>query len=156
MAGGFCAISRHGTWTVENLTAKDHLRGALKSYRRECFKAIGGLKPAMGWDTADEILARYHGWEISTNRELIVKHLKPTGIAYRKSHALRQGEAFKNLRYGLFLTVLGALKLAIRKRSIAYFFGCVKGYFNTKGPYLLSRSEGRFLRRYRWRNLGRN
>jgi len=53
---------------LEDLTNKDHLRGALKSYRKECFDAIGGLKSSMGWDTVDELLAQYHGWKICTDQ----------------------------------------------------------------------------------------
>lgn len=49
MAGGFCYIEKNGDWVLENLTDKDHIRGALKAYRKECFQQIGGLKPAMGW-----------------------------------------------------------------------------------------------------------
>ena len=54
MFGGFCYIEKNGFWVLENLTNKDHLRGAVKSYRKACFEAIGGLKMAMGCDTADE------------------------------------------------------------------------------------------------------
>src|SRR5690606_1446200 len=36
MAGGFCYIEKNGNWVLENLTDKDHIRGALKAYRKEC------------------------------------------------------------------------------------------------------------------------
>ncbi|MGK0235763.1 MAG: glycosyltransferase involved in cell wall biosynthesis, partial [Psychroserpens sp.] len=84
MAGGFCYIEKNDIWVLENLTNKDHIRGALKAYRKECFYDIGGLKSEMGWDTVDELLAQYHGWEIYTDESLEVKHLKPTGNAYSK------------------------------------------------------------------------
>ena len=156
MAGGFCAIERNGQWVMETLTASDHIRGALKCYRKECFKDIGGLKPAMGWDTADEMLARYHGWKVKTNPKLVVKHLKPTALLYQKTQAARQGVVFRNLRYGLLLTILAALKLASKKRSIRFFTACVDGYIRASGPYLLNKKEGAFLRSYRWKNLGKN
>jgi len=156
MAGGFCAIRRNGQWVLETLTARDHIRGALKCYRKECFKDIGGLKPAMGWDTADEMLARYHSWKVITNPELVVKHLKPTAELYQKTQAARQGMVFRNLRYGLLLTVLAALKLAIKKRSARFFASCISGYAKAGGPYLLNKKEGAFLRSYRWKNLGKN
>ena len=47
MAGGFCYIEKQGTWQLENLTNKDHIRGALKAYRKECFQQIGGLQVAL-------------------------------------------------------------------------------------------------------------
>ena len=31
----------------------------------------------MGWDTVDELLAKYYGWQILTDKTLKVKHLKP-------------------------------------------------------------------------------
>ncbi len=66
MAGGFCQVQKGEKWVLENLTDKDHIRGALKAYRKACFKDIGGLKASMGWDTVDELLAQYHGWKIKT------------------------------------------------------------------------------------------
>src|SRR5690606_17776225 len=44
MASGFCYIEKDGTWILENLTRKDHNRGALKAYRKENFLEIGKLK----------------------------------------------------------------------------------------------------------------
>src|SRR5665213_2130111 len=34
-----------------------HVRGATKIYRRACWEALGGLWPAPGWDTFDEVKA---------------------------------------------------------------------------------------------------
>ena len=79
MAGGFAYIEQNGEWVLENLTDKTHIRGAFKAYRKACFAQIGGLQPAMGWDTLDELLCRYYGWEVATIDSLHVKHLKPTG-----------------------------------------------------------------------------
>ena len=40
MAGGFAYIEKNGDWILENLTDKDHIRGAFKAYRKECFKDL--------------------------------------------------------------------------------------------------------------------
>ena len=40
MVGGFCYIEKNGEWILENLTDKDHIRGALKSYRKDTFKKL--------------------------------------------------------------------------------------------------------------------
>ncbi|MBC7643470.1 MAG: glycosyltransferase family 2 protein, partial [Flavobacterium sp.] len=82
MVGGFAYIKKNGEWILENLTDKDHIRGAFKAYRKKCFQEIGGLKPAMGWDTVDELLSKFYGWKVKTDQSLIVKHLKPTGANY--------------------------------------------------------------------------
>src|SRR5690554_5267616 len=60
MAGGKAFIEKDGSWVLENLTDDDHIRGAFKSYRKNCFLQIGKLKAQMGWDTVDELLARYY------------------------------------------------------------------------------------------------
>lgn len=85
MASGFCYVEKNGDWVLENLTRKDHIRGALKAYRKQCFTDIGKLKPSMGWDTVDELLAKYYNWDILTDERLHVKHLKPTGISYNRN-----------------------------------------------------------------------
>jgi hypothetical protein len=40
----------------------DHVRGANKFYRRECYEQIAPLPTILGWDTIDECRARLHGW----------------------------------------------------------------------------------------------
>ncbi|SKB77752.1 Glycosyl transferase family 2 [Salegentibacter holothuriorum] len=156
MVGGFCEIQRNGNWILENLTGKDHIRGALKTYRKACFNNIGGLKPAMGWDTADELLAQYHGWEIKTDENLRVKHLKPTGKNYNKTSKYKQGEAFYSLRYGFAITVIASAKLAFKKKDLGFFLNCITGFLyakNEKRPYLVNKDEGRFIKKLRWKKM---
>ena len=156
MFGGFCYIEKNGLWVLENLTNKDHLRGAVKSYRKACFEAIGGLKIAMGWDTADELLARYHGWIVQTDETLHVKHLRPTGAGYKSNARYLQGSVFYRMRYGVLLTLLAAVKLAVKKRSGKLFLDYCKGFYKAKQekqPYLLSAEEGKWVRQYRWKGI---
>ena len=115
MAGGFAYIEKNGEWILENLTDKDHIRGAFKSYRKECFLQIGNLKPAMGWDTVDELLCKFYGWKVVTDATLKVKHLKPTGANYNKASRFKQGEAFYSIGYGFFITSIASMKLAFLK-----------------------------------------
>ena len=156
LVGGFCFIDKNGEWTLENLTNEDHVRGALKAYRKNCFKDIGGLKTSMGWDTVDELLAQYHNWQIVTDKNLKVKHLKPTGKTYNKKAKYKQGEAFYRLRYGLAITMIASLKLAILKRKPLFFLDYIKGYFQAKKanlPFLVSEKEGKFIRKLRWKKI---
>lgn len=156
MVGGFCGIEKQGEWILENLTGKDHIRGALKAYRKACFKDLGGLKPAMGWDTLDELLAQYYGWEIKTDESLLVKHLKPTGKNYNKSSKYQQGEAFYRLRYGFIISVIASAKLALRKGKLSFFSDYMQGFFKAKKekrPFLVNKDEGRFIRKLRWEKM---
>ena len=156
MASGFCYIEKNSNWVLENLTNTDHIRGALKAYRKECFNTIGGLKSSMGWDTVDELLAKYHGWEIYTNPQLKVKHLKPTGTNYNKASKYLQGEALYKMRYGFGLTLITALKLALRKKQGIIFIHYIQGFFKAlknKSPFIVSENEGAFIRKLRWRGV---
>ena len=156
MAGGFCTVEEKGTWKLENLTSRDHIRGALKAYRKECFLEIGKLKPAMGWDTVDELLAQFHGWKIITDESQLVKHLKPTGGSYNKAAKYKQGAAFYRLGYGFVITAIASAKLSFRKKDISLFKDYMSGYFRAKKekqPLLVSAEEGRFLRNLRWKKI---
>lgn len=153
MVGGFAYIEKNGEWILENLTDKDHIRGAFKAYRKECFSQIGGLKPAMGWDTVDELLCRFYNWKIITLEDLKVKHLKPTGAIYDKSARYKQGEAFYTLGYGFLITTIAGLKLAWRKQKPLLFVDYLKGYFKAKSnkkPLLVTNEQAKFIRKYRW------
>lgn len=156
MAGGFCHIEKNGNWSLEALTGKDHIRGALKAYRKECFEQIGGLKPSMGWDTVDELLAQYHGWKVLTDKALVVKHLKPTGFTYNKKAKLKQGEAFYKMRYGLIITFIASVKLAMNKRNISLLKDYLQGFFHARAkkmPFLVTKKEGAFIRRLRYKKM---
>tara|TARA_R110002096_G_scaffold2186_2_gene11544 strand:- start:3194 stop:4042 length:849 start_codon:yes stop_codon:yes gene_type:complete len=156
MASGFCYIKKNGDWVLENLTRKDHIRGALKAYRKDCFLEIGKLKPSMGWDTVDELLAKYYGWKILTDESLHVKHLKPTGISYNKASKYLQGEAMYKMRYGVVITLISALKLAFKKRSFSLFKDYLAGYFKAKREkidFLVTKKEGEFIRDLRWKGM---
>jgi glycosyltransferase involved in cell wall biosynthesis len=156
MVSGFCYIEKNGEWVLENLTRKDHIRGALKAYRKDCFLEIGKLKPSMGWDTVDELLAQYYGWHILTDESLHVKHLKPTGISYNKASKYLQGEAMYKMRYGFLITIISALKLAHKKGSFSLFKDYMSGYFKAKKEkidFLVSEEEGKFIRTLRWKGI---
>ncbi|MCB0382175.1 MAG: glycosyltransferase family 2 protein [Psychroserpens sp.] len=156
MTAGLCYIKKNENWVLENLTRKDHIRGALKAYRKQCFLDIGKLKKSMGWDTVDELLAKYHNWSILVDESLHVKHLKPTGARYNKNSKHLQGEAFYKMRYGFLITLITAIKMAVKKHSIVVFNNYMKGYFkakNSKMEYLVTEDEGKFIRQLRWNGI---
>ena len=156
MAGGFAYIEDNGEWVLENLTGKDHIRGAFKAYRKECFLQIGKLKPAMGWDTVDELLAKFYGWDIVTIESLKVKHLKPTGASYTKASRYKQGEAFYMLGYGFPITAIAAAKLDMRKKKPLLFMDYIKGFLKAKKEcreLLVTEEQAAFIRSYRWKKI---
>jgi glycosyltransferase involved in cell wall biosynthesis len=156
MVGGFAYIEKNGAWVLENLTDKDHIRGAFKAYRKECFNQIGGLKPAMGWDTVDELLCKFYGWKVITDASLQVKHLKPTGANYNKTARFKQGEAFYTLGYSFFITAIASAKLALLKKKPLLFLDYLNGFWKAKlakKPLLVTEEQAQFIRKYRWNKM---
>ena len=156
MVGGFAYIEKNGDWIIENLTDKDHIRGAFKAYRKTFFEQMGNLKPAMGWDTVDELLAKFYGWKVITDSSLIVKHLKPTGANYNKTARYKQGEAFYTLGYGFFITAIASAKLALMKKKPLLFLDYVLGFWKAKmanKPLLVTEEQAKFIRKYRFQKM---
>lgn len=159
IAGGFIyEQNAEKEWKLNHPMNKDHVRGAFKAYSKNCFKAIGGLKNAMGWDTVDELLAQYHGFEIFTDNSLKIKHLRPTGKAYNAKAKLLQGEAMYTMGYGYWITFIASLKMAWKHKKSSAFFDNMEGFYKArrgKKPYLVSKEEGKFIRKHRWKNIRR-
>lgn len=157
ISGGFIyEKNSKGDWQLNHPMSKRHVRGAFKAYSKQCFKAIGGLRPAMGWDTLDELLAQYHGYEISTIEELKVKHLRPTGNAYNPKAKLLQGKAMYGMGYGLSLTAIASFKMAFKQRKFNTFIDNMRGYFSARKlrmPLLVTKEESIFIRNYRWKGI---
>ena len=156
MVGGFCYIEKNGEWILENLTDKDHIRGALKAYRKATFKQIGGLRAQMGWDTVDELLCKFYNWKVVTDESLHVKHLKPTGANYNKTARYKQGEAFYTLGYGFIITAIASLKLALRKGKPFLFIDYLIGFWKaklSKKPMLVTDKQAQFIRKYRLQKM---
>lgn len=157
ICGGFAyEKNASGVWKINHPMDKNHIRGAFKAYRASCFKAIGGLRVAMGWDTADELLAQFHGYHLKTDPTLKVKHLRPTGTAYNKKAKQLQGRAMYGLRYGFIITLIAAFKMAAKQQKPLAFFYHLGGYLNAQqqsAPFLVNKKEGAFIRQLRWQNI---
>ena len=156
MVGGFAYIEKNGSWILENLTDKDHIRGAFKAYRKDCLLQIGNLKPAMGWDTVDELLCKFYHWKVVTDASLKVKHLKPTGANYNKTARYKQGEAFYTLGYGFFITAIASAKLALMKKKPLLFIDYILGFWKAKTAnksLLVTPEQAKFIQKYRLQKM---
>ncbi|MCM4151877.1 glycosyl transferase family 2 [Arenibacter sp. N53] len=157
IAGGFAfEQNKNGEWKLNHPMDKNHVRGAFKAYRKSCFKTIGGLKTAMGWDTVDELLAQYNGYNIYTDTSLHAKHLRPLGNAYNKKSKLLQGKAMYTMRYGFRITLIASLKMALKQKKPKAFWDNIQGYFLARkenAEFLVSPLEGKFIREFRWKKI---
>jgi glycosyltransferase involved in cell wall biosynthesis len=158
MFSGLLHIRVDGKLRYESIANKDHVRGPLKLYSKRCFQTIGGLVPCLGWDSIDSLLAEARGFDVRTNQSLIVEHLRPTSNEYaNKSYYLKRGESFYRLGYDFFISLMSALKMAWRKRSIGVFILLLLGYrrASQKGLRLVDDQAQHDILRMRYKKLWR-
>ncbi len=140
-------------WKFENLSSKNHIRGPIKSYRKQCFQDMNGLRPVLGWDNIDVMLAKKNGWETITIKDLWVKHLRPTAYQYQKQKAEKLGEYFYNIGLNLPLTIISSGKSSVKNKSISEFFTTMKSFLKQKGERSLSKEEIKYIRNLRWNQM---
>ena len=140
-------------WKFENLSSKNHIRGPIKSYRKECFQAMNGLRPVLGWDNIDVMLGKKNGWETVTIKDLWVKHLRPTAYQYQNQKAEKLGEYFYNIGLSLPLTIVSSAKSSLKNRSFSEFFTTMKSFLKQKGEKSLSKEEIEYIRNLRWQQM---
>ena len=80
IAGGGVYEKANGRAYILN-TAREHVRGCTKIYRRTCFDEIGGLVSAMGWDGIDEWQALSKNWKVQSFLEEKIYHHRLAGKA---------------------------------------------------------------------------
>lgn len=141
-------------WIFEHLSSKEHVRGPIKSYRRQCFEDMKGLRPVLGWDNIDVMLAKMHAWEVITLKNIWVKHLRPTAYKYKNQKAEKLGEYFYNIGLNWPLAAVSSLKSSLKNRSLKEFFITMKSFAKQDKKQELSEEEIKFIRKLRYQQLG--
>jgi glycosyltransferase involved in cell wall biosynthesis len=134
-----------------------HVRGATKIYRKECWDAIGGLWPAPGWDTIDEVKANMVGWKTYAFKDLSLFHHRLTGseeglFRDRVKHGVA---CYISGYHPLFVAVSCIRRLPKNPRvigSIGMMYGYLKSHF-TRPPRLEDRSYFTYIRGQQLRRL---
>lgn len=156
IAGGIIYTLQKDKWVYENYTGKKHIRGAIKTYSRNCFEKIGGLKKSMGWDTVDELLANYYNFEVAVFQDLVVKLLKPTGKDYKAIRYRQIGKSFNLMDYGALVSFVAALKASWKEKNPFVLVSISKGYWKSvlnNDSKIVTKEEGKFIRAYRLKNI---
>ena len=136
---------------------KFHVRGATKIYRKACWEAIGGLMPAAGWDTIDEVKANMLGWETRSFKDLRLIHHRLTGAAdgFLRDR-VKYGSVCYTCGYHPLFVLARCVYRLVRKPyvigSLAMLFGFLKGYF-TNTPHVNDKRLIRYLREQQLRRL---
>lgn len=134
-----------------------HVRGATKIYRRTCWEAIGGLWPAPGWDTIDEVKANMMKWKTYAFTDLQLLHHRFTGSA--------DGPLRDSVKHGLACYVSGYHPLYVAASclrripqkpyvigSAALLYGFLKAHL-TRPPRVKDRSYVAYIRGQQLRRL---
>jgi len=158
MFSGHLYIRQQDRWVYEAVADKNHIRGPIKLYRKECFNAIDGLIPALGWDSIDTLLAEANGFDLQTEATLNVKHLRPTNKDYTNlDYFKRRGASYHLLGYDLTISLLSALKLAFKKKSLRILIALLQGYFKSRSndQRLVNDTSSKAICRVRYRKMAR-
>jgi poly-beta-1,6-N-acetyl-D-glucosamine synthase len=158
IAGGTCSKLQNGKLVAEYTNEpKFHVRGPTKIYRRDCFRAIGGLLRAPGWDTVDQLKANMLGWKTRTFPNVRLHHLRPTGGAYGSwNDWVKNGLANYITGYDPLFMACKCIRRTFRKphanNGAGLWLGFLKGYARrisqVKDPELIA-----FVRREQRRAL---
>lgn len=128
-----------------------HAAGASKIVRKACFDQIEGFITEAGWDTVDEIRARYRGWRTAHFKDIPFFHLKSEGMGmgYKKTN-LMHGEIYHRVGGGKLFFIFKVLdRILFGKplvRAGAYMLlGYLQSLISAK-PLLLNKEEARIYR----------
>lgn len=155
IGGGVLCELRDGVPNVQPAPA-DHVRGATKIYRRECWKAIG-LTPIPGYDTYDEIKAHYLGWHTRSFPNVQALHLRPAGAAWGSwRDAVKNGHMDYFLGYHPLFMLLKCFKRLFKRpyltNGLGHLWGYVGGYAHHR-PQVEDKSAIHYVRQQQLRRL---
>ncbi len=156
LIGGLLYVEKDGEWVYEGNSNKNHVRGPMKAYRKECFQAMGGLRETLGWDNIDSILLENLGWKEIVLPELKVKLIKVKGADYTVKEFDYYGRYFYFLGLNRFLAYIASSKEAMKSKSIPFFFKIIKTYEDCRSKKLelkISKDEQRVINSQRWKAL---
>ena len=157
--GGGVLVELVGTsWRLMR-TARHHVRGALKLYRRECFEAIGGVQERLGWDGIDQSYARMRGYTTLSFDGIVARHHRPCGTADGALRGrIRGGETHYVLGFSFPWVVLKSLRYALARPVLVSGAAFVYGYLRAawrRVPRVEDREYRLFVREAERRRLMR-
>jgi len=133
IASGVTYIKTEDNKKIIESVHRWHTQGQTKFYRKECLKAMGGLKPFKGWDGIDDILARDNGYITEKFFEQEIWHIYPTQTRSAeggfKKGLLREAMGYRNMGYPFYMYIFKSLKL-IKDRGL--YSGLLYFYYGLK------------------------
>lgn len=156
IAGGVCYELAGGEWSPTIVTG-NHVRGAVRAYRRDCLDELLPLPERTGWDTIDELQAEVLGWTVRTLPSLRFDHHRALGArdGGRGRRWRAQGSAAHYLGYSPLYLLLRALFHAARDpAALGLLAGFVGAAVRRKPRHPDTRARALLRRRQSVRRLG--
>ncbi len=136
--------------------------GAVKFYKRECFKQIDGFQTDVGWDGYDCHKARWLGWRALSwdHPDLNFIHLRPMGSSQKGilRGRVRHGKGQYHLgAHPLFFVISSAYR-SVRQRpyiigTFYSIYGYIKAWLNKDDKHFGDKDITKFIRQYQMRAL---
>jgi len=151
IAAGRLLEDRGKGWRATESGPSHHVRGAIKTYSRQCLQAIGDrIEERLGWDTIDEVEARMRGYTTRTLPALTALHLRPVasrgGVIRGRA---RLGRAAFILRYSPWWVALKSAKVAFSRPyvlgGVGYFWGYLHAAMRERGTRVDDPEFARFV-----------
>ncbi len=151
VAGGLVCTIANGKTEPEFNDPLFHVRGPTKIYRLECWRQIGGLIRAPGWDTFDQVKANMLGWKTRTFHDIRLVHHRSTGGAYGAwSNYTKNGLANYVVGYHPLFMFLKCLRRIFRRpyglAAVGLMTGFLRGYVK-RIPQVDDRAVIQYLRK---------
>ena len=126
IAGSTCLELEDGAWQPIHVTG-DHVRGAVRAYRRPCLDAVLPLPECVGWDGVDELKAQVLGWRTGLVPGVSFRHHRKLGARDAGKHGrwFAQGRGAHFMGYRPLYLLLRVAHHARRDRGAV---GMLWGY----------------------------
>lgn len=148
ITSGSCYLIERGLRVPEKVSL-DHTRGGLKTYRKQCFDEIGGIREVDGWDAVDNIAANMAGWETSNHEDIQVFHKRRTGSHNGLiSGCFETGKFAYALRYYFPFMLARSIHRMLGKPYMIGGLSMLIGYFHaaaSREPQSLTPLEKKYL-----------
>lgn len=133
-----------------------HTNGDFKIYNRKFLEMADNFPIDLGWDCADNLLAREKGFKTEAFRDINYRQNRPIGRFSSLKGRQRQGLGAYKLRYNWAYLTLKAIHDLIKPPFIIGSVYYLAGYFNGKFrklPKTVNKTQQKILQRLMWQSF---
>lgn len=136
-----------------------HTQGQTKFYLRKCLESMNGLKPMLGWDGVDDILARHNGYITKVIKDIEARHFYKTRTRVEEGGVYnglrREALGYRNRSYQFYMYLAKSIAMLFKKPIVigSVYFLYYSLFYNLKYPNVLNREEIKAVRAFNKKRL---